>query len=141
MEITLKMCGKCLAMKAVEDFYKNRWTKSGTTYKCKECYDSYTKNYLKEHPNYNKAKHRSWSLNKKYNITKEDYKNLLIEQDFKCAICGRNQQEFKKGLCVDHDHKTNKVRGLLCVNCNLALGSLFDDISLLKLATNYLEKS
>lgn len=45
-------------------------------------------------------------------------KKLSISQDNKCAICKRDESEFKKRLCIDHNHKTGKVRALLCYYCN-----------------------
>lgn len=57
-----------------------------------------------------------------YGITLEDYNQILAQQAEKCAICGKHQSEFNYDLYVDHDHKTNKVRGLLCCGCNTGLG-------------------
>lgn len=59
-----------------------------------------------------------------YGLTEEEYQILWNSQGGKCAICGK---ESGKALCVDHDHKTGKVRGLLCDNCNAALGHIHDD--------------
>ena len=54
----------------------------------------------------------------------------------KCLIC---RKEYKS-LSVDHDHKTGKVRGLLCGNCNRALGLLYDNIKVSVNVTKYLKK-
>lgn len=78
-----------------------------------------------------------------YGITIKDYLDIAEEQGYVCAICG--QDNFKMGdfhsgvLVVDHDHQTGKVRGLLCHNCNRALGLLHDDKSALSQALKYLE--
>lgn len=69
----------------------------------------------------------------RYGITKEQYEQILEAQDGKCAICKR----FKK-LVVDHCHKTNRVRGLLCGGCNILLGHLDDDAKLLENGIAYL---
>ena len=61
-------------------------------------------------------------LKYEYGITLDDYNKMFNEQEGKCAICQRHQNELKKILYVDHDHKTGEVRGLLCKNCNVALG-------------------
>jgi hypothetical protein len=79
-------------------------------------------------------------LRNKFGITVEEYNKLLLEQDGKCAICGKSQAEFNRSFCVDHDHNTGKVRGLLCDNCNKALGCFYDDINIIKAAYNYIEK-
>jgi len=63
-----------------------------------------------------------FSLLINYGITIEQYKKLFKIQKGCCAICGRNQLVFKNRLHVDHDHKTNKIRGLLCPGCNNGLG-------------------
>ena len=57
-----------------------------------------------------------------YGITLDDYYKMFNEQKGKCAICSKHQNKLIKKLSVDHCHKTNKVRGLLCKNCNVALG-------------------
>ena len=75
----------------------------------------------------------------KYGITFGAYTLMLIKQHYKCKIC--KTLEGKKHLAVDHDHKTGKVRGLLCGPCNRALGSFKDDVDILKKAIIYLEES
>jgi hypothetical protein len=55
-------------------------------------------------------------------LTQEDYAKLKKKQRGRCALCKR--RKAKGHLCVDHDHKTDKIRGLLCNGCNTALGFL-----------------
>ena len=68
---------------------------------------------------------------------------MAEKQNFVCAICGK--ENFAMGgnhsgcLVVDHDHNTGKVRGLLCHNCNRALGLFKDDPDLTQRATKYLK--
>ena len=84
---------------------------------------------------------KKYSLKSKYNLTEEDYKELLINQNHKCAICGTDQEEvLNKKLYVDHDHATGKVRELLCHNCNVSLGLLKESIQTLTRAIAYLDK-
>ena len=71
-------------------------------------------------------------------FTIEDYNARLESQDYRCGICHKHQDEFKRGLFVDHDHVTGVVRGLLCVRCNSLLGLSLDSISVLKNAIKYL---
>ena len=68
------------------------------------------------------------------------YNEMFIEQKGCCAICGRHQSEDSITFHVDHDHDTVEVRGLLCKNCNNAIGLLRDDVSVLKAAIEYLNK-
>ncbi len=80
--------------------------------------------------------------NRKHNITDEQYDFLSKSQKGLCAICKEKETVIKNGklmpLAVDHCHKTNKIRGLLCTNCNTGIGSLKDSISMLQSAILYL---
>lgn len=67
-----------------------------------------------------------------------DYDELVAKQDGKCAVCGTGPGKFR--LAVDHCHATGKVRGLLCVTCNLAAGYLRDNPELVRRLADYLEK-
>lgn len=73
---------------------------------------------------------------KLYRITLKDYNKLLINQNNKCFICGG--VDDKKTLSVDHDHRTGKVRGLLCIRCNRLLGYARDNPTILHSAELYL---
>ena len=74
-----------------------------------------------------------------YGIDVPDYERMLEEQNGGCWICGK-QPTGKRALDIDHDHKTGKVRGLLCSNHNRAIGLLGDDIRALVKALDYLVK-
>ena len=73
---------------------------------------------------------------RKYDITADEYDEMLGCQDGGCKICGKSFERVK--LAVDHDHNTGKVRGILCENCNRGLGMFKDDPELLKSAVQYL---
>lgn len=81
-------------------------------------------------------------LKRTYGIVYQDYKNMLEEQKGVCKICKGEgftmAKHHKLKLVVDHCHSTGKVRGLLCHNCNRALGLLQDDEKICKEAANYL---
>ncbi len=82
-------------------------------------------------------------LKRRYGITEEDYVALLKKQKYVCAVCGGENIEvngFQRSLAVDHCHKENKVRGLLCDYCNRGLGLLKDSVELLERAKQYLLK-
>jgi len=83
---------------------------------------------------------RGEHLKSKYNITLEEYDKIFQEQDDCCAICGVHQSELYRRIDVDHDHKTGKVRGLLCTRCNGKL-SVVEDKEFVKEAKKYLIKS
>ncbi|TXH11588.1 MAG: hypothetical protein E6R04_01480 [Spirochaetes bacterium] len=78
------------------------------------------------------------NLKTRYGLTLHEYELLLKEQDGKCAICGEVCSTGKR-LAVDHDHKTGRVRGLLCRRCNRGVGHFDDDISRLERALTYLK--
>ena len=77
-------------------------------------------------------------LKTKHGISKEEYEKMLEQQDGVCFIC-RNPDSRNHKLCVDHNHITNEVRGLLCHNCNRTLGVLKDDPYLFRSCISYLE--
>lgn len=91
---------------------------------------------------YESTKHikRDKEYKKKYGISLEEYEILLNSQNGVCAICG-NLNKTDKRLAVDHDHKTGKVRGLLCSSCNILLGNAQDNIIILKTMIKYLESA
>lgn len=75
----------------------------------------------------------------RYGITQHEYEKMLLAQDNKCAVCGTNKPGGPGGVfAVDHNHKTGKVRGLLCSSCNTALGLLKDNKETLCSAITYL---
>ncbi len=85
-------------------------------------------------------KRRDNVLKRIFGITLDDYNNMLLSQNSRCDICKKHQSEFKQRLAVDHCHKTNKVRGLLCFPCNTGIGRFGDDIKMLEAAIAYLKK-
>lgn len=83
------------------------------------------------------AKNHAAMVVKTYDIEVGGYEELLAAQDGKCAICRARPRKTR--LAVDHDHKTNAVRGLLCKNCNKSLlGGAHDNIDILYAAVHYM---
>lgn len=80
----------------------------------------------------------------RYGLTLDQYAELLRKQRGVCAICGEPETLVRKGtlcqLTIDHDHTTGQVRGLLCNNCNRAIGLLKDSPEHLRTAAEYLER-
>lgn len=72
-----------------------------------------------------------------YGVDTAEYNRLLEVQKGLCRICRKAPE--RRALAVDHDHKTDRVRGLLCTKCNLMLGFASDDITLLKAGIEYLQ--
>ena len=83
---------------------------------------------------------RGHHLKHQYGITEDHYLAMIDDQWGCCAICGTPDETIGQHLCVDHDHKTGAVRGLLCSNCNKGIGLLKDDPKVLESAIRYLTK-
>lgn len=78
-------------------------------------------------------------LKRKFGLTEEQYDELLEKQNGCCAICDRHHTLFNTRLAVDHDHKTRRIRGLLCTNCNHRLIGKHRDALLLRKMADYVE--
>src|SRR5262249_52934114 len=87
----------------------------------KEARDAY---YSALPPEKKKAQRRRNTLITNYGMTPEEYDALLASQHGVCACCG----ELPRKWCVDHDHATDKVRGLLCSRCNTGIAQLGDTV-------------
>lgn len=87
----------------------------------------------------NKDARKNNYLKSAHNITLDDYNKMFQEQEGRCKCCYKHQSELSKPLFVDHCHTTGKIRGLLCNKCNLALGYVNDNITVLKNLIKYLE--
>lgn len=99
---------------------------------CKEC----AANYYNEH----KEEVKDRVLQRSYGITLEDYNKMFQNQNGLCIGCYRHQSQLKKAFAVDHDHKTGKIRGLLCDDCNQFLGKIKDNPAVLRRLADYLER-
>ena len=121
------------------DFYCNRAQPSGFSNQCKSCSRKTIKEYRGKSLDKFRAlkKNQNFRAHLKHNfgITPEAYMALLLQQNGKCAVC--KQPPRKTKLAVDHDHHTNKIRGLLHFECNVALGLLKDDPQLIRNALEY----
>ena len=111
-----KQCNCCKEVKELSNFYKHTQTKDKLSTYCKPC-------ILKQC--------RNAHYKKRYGLTSLEADTLKKE----CELCGSTQQ-----LHIDHNHETNKIRGVLCTNCNRGIGHLKDSPSLLLKAAKYLEK-
>lgn len=162
----MKSCTKCKQEKPATMFYKEPRNKNGLTSQCKQCHDKNSEEwaarnkeklvadraarhlekkeeYIKKSKNWyenpvNKEKRMSTNLKKMYGISIDSYHSMLSSQNGKCAIKTCNRLASEKTLHVDHDHTTGYVRGLLCHNCNTALGLVGENIQLLLDLIDYL---
>ena len=90
----------------------------------------YQKKYRKNYP----LREKRSKLKYKYDVTLDEYNLFLKKQNGICAIC-----KSSKATCVDHNHITKKVRGLLCIRCNTGIGMLQDNLKFLSNAISYLK--
>ncbi|SRR6266446_2593177 len=88
-------------------------------------------------PERNKKIQRKGHLKWKFGITLEEYNAMFASQGGRCAICGRTEETE---LSIDHSHVTGNNRGLLCRQCNAALGAFGDSIETLLAAIEYLKR-
>lgn len=77
---------------------------------------------------------KNYTFKRRYNVSLEEYNKMFEAQSGCCAICKTHQSEFTRALHIDHCHKSNKIRGLLCVNCNTGLGHFKENVGLLQQA-------
>ena len=123
------------------DYYKKRY-KGDSKFRAAE--KTRTIKFNKEHPEKRRKIDRRTKLRSKYGIVELDFDKFYNNQKGCCAICGIHQSRLTRSLDVDHNHETDKIRGLLCSKCNLALGGFQVDesgVSLLKKAIQYLRKT
>lgn len=92
-----------------------------------------------QHARRDPSKRAAWYLKNKYGLTQTQYDLLLAKQEFVCAIC-KTDAPAANVWNVDHDHRTEKVRGLLCSHCNWLLGHAKDDTGILTNAISYLQR-
>lgn len=138
----LEWCRRCEQAKPKTDFF---FRKDGMQGVCKTCSMHSARNWRQK----NRTKYRSYmadfNLKRLYGISSDEYQRLFENQNGACAICTcperlRRKDGTPRNLHVDHDHKTGKIRGLLCHYCNTAIGAMRENEDLLLKAIAYLHK-
>jgi hypothetical protein len=133
-----KTCTSCGEDKDVGQFYVRKGKPRPS---CKACQKEYEREY-RERTGYS----RNWEhhLKSKYGITGQDYHDMAAAQNHVCAVCNRPETityaNKTRRLAVDHDHRTGKVRGLLCAKCNVMLGYARENSDYLASAMMYLRE-
>ena len=125
--IESKICGYCKHRLPISVFHKKPtnaiYPKDGFQWACKKCNNEKRKHRRKQNPDLRKHE----ALRDNFGITLDEYKAKLLQQRGVCAICGQPEMATFRGkvktLSVDHNHKTNLIRGLLCDKCNHLLGN------------------
>jgi len=143
-----KRCSICKKYKLLDKFYLQNRIKNKYMSACKSCFAKRTKELrqqniqhihkrdrkyyqdnkkvflkrVKKYRDNNRIKLREYELKTNYNLTLKQYNRILKKQNFCCAICKVPQKDYFRAFCVDHKHRTEKIRGLLCNGCNRGLG-------------------
>lgn len=137
-----KTCTKCKETKTIDCFGRQAKGKYGVTSECKPCYYERCQKWRAANPEKwrvaKNAAQRAYAYRSKYGLKNGEYKEMLELQKGLCLIC-RTKCATGNRLCVDHDHRTGKVRGLLCQACNTGIGKLQDDRLIVLRAADYLD--
>lgn len=141
----MKRCPRCGTEKPTGEFYNNKAMPDGLYHYCKPCARARVRaDYLSRYAAMNRHTKRAYDRHRVFGITQEDYERMLAAQGGLCAICRQPESVIRGGrtisLAVDHDHRTGRIRGLLCAACNKAIGYARDDPSLLQAAIAYLNQ-
>ena len=129
-----KTCSYCGETKQLEEFNKSSRGKFGTRSNCRECQHKDEAGRYTSTTGAVKALRQR--LKTRYNLTLEQYNEMVENQNKACAICGCVPEK----LLIDHCHTTNNIRGLLCNQCNSMLGMAHDNIETLQVAIKYLQQ-
>lgn len=133
----MKQCNKCGEEKPLDEFPFRKSAKDGRRNECRVCSRVYHKAFSDKNRTNIRHKARERALKDRYNLTPQDVKVILEEQQGSCCICGC---DISKKPYVDHNHATGEVRGLLCNKCNRGLGYFNDSVANLNNAIDYLNK-
>jgi hypothetical protein len=129
-----QVCNRCGIEKPVGSF-------PAKTLRCRTCtHDIWAENRKAEGKDPAEMR-RKQKQKKRYGITPTQFNQMLADQDSVCAICKKPEKKQINGrtasLCVDHDHGSGVIRGLLCRNCNTAIGLLGEDLTVIGRALAY----
>jgi len=142
-----RRCKICGQRKPITHFDPGAWDRENKNagpwvracYTCKELHRHVE---LPGNINLEKLAAKAKDIERTYGISLKDYQTMYISQNGLCAICHHPEPvKARMFLAVDHDHKTGKVRGLLCSKCNMALGGFGDSSEILRSAIRYLRES
>ncbi len=136
-----RRCTRCKELKPVTEF---TWEKRQRYLNnCKKCMSEKTLIWRGNNRHRIKEHDRKIHIKTKYKISMETFDILCAVQGNRCGICRRDLPIAEKKwreVCVDHDHLTGKIRGILCRNCNTGVGHLQDNPDLLQAASLYVRK-
>jgi len=143
--MTTKTCSKCKIEKPLSSFQPRHGHPYLLRSQCRPC-KAAGSNASKKRTGYKwkrpPEQRRLHRLKWQFGLTEQDYADLYTKHSGKCAICGTDEKDTHgRRLRVDHCHRTGRVRGLLCSQCNSGIGMLRDSETILKQAIKYLSTS
>lgn len=109
---------------------------------CIDCSRDYNNKMHHKHKHkrpYDYEQDKDNKLKRAYGISYQEYLEMSDAQDGMCAICGTTDTGKRRAFAVDHCHTCGEVRGLLCSNCNTAIGSLREDLEIMQRAMDYVK--
>lgn len=135
----MQICTKCGVNQPLTQFHKDSRRHNGRRSSCKACYSAFHAKYYQDNTEKVKLRNKTIWVKRKYGFSLNELAKIRDNQQNKCAIC---EEELKAGsdVHVDHDHKTGKVRGILCRWCNTGLGQFKDSEKSLIKAVQYLQQ-
>ncbi len=130
--VSEKSCSRCKAILPASEFYPHKRVKSGLQSHCRSC----SREWHRERPDYIRRKNAEFKRKNptyhadrnrlvKYGLTRSQIDDLISSQKGGCLGCNRELVSLK--TCVDHDHSSGRVRGIICDDCNIVLGRVRDD--------------
>ncbi|MFL6240498.1 MAG: endonuclease VII domain-containing protein [Actinomycetes bacterium] len=128
----VKYCHGSDQTKPLAAFGSNRSAGDGKAFYCKDCHNARGKESKQRL--YGGTRH--YHLMRRYGIGDDEVAVMIEAQGGACASCEGPLERPH----VDHDHKTGKVRGILCFNCNAGLGKFQDNVDVMQLAVDYLRR-
>jgi Recombination endonuclease VII len=143
MENEFKKCKVCNIVNPLSNFHKMKKNRDGRFNVCKICHHKRTKKFRKDYPEKFATYRRNSTIKFRYNLTRDQYDELIKKQENRCSICGNSPNLEgpinQRCLSIDHCHKTKKIRGLLCQLCNRGLGLFRERQDFLEKALQYLK--
>ena len=134
------VCNRCNQTKPATSFFKENQSIRGYRYSCKECEKPRFVKYRTENPDKVRLAAIRSKRKRVFNFPPELFDARFEEQGKVCAICGSDKAGGRGEFHADHNHVTMQPRGVLCHNCNIALGNFKDNIETMLAAIEYLKK-
>ena len=137
-----KTCPDCMQTKSKTEFGRHPSYRDGLRNQCRDCRREYERRRSRSPENIEATREsRRRSVMKwRYGTTQDEVEKMVAAQNNRCLICNtEGEGQGMQRLCIDHDHNTGKIRGMLCRKCNAGLGYFRDNPTLIRTAASYLE--